>query len=224
VPATRPGKAGGRRDANRKRRISQLIDSAVALFLERGITAVTIDAIVERAGVAKGSFYHYFGDKDELVAVMMAPVRDGFRAAMARCADRLARTESPDELPAAYLELAAGIARVIVQHPGLVRLYLQESRSPAVGARRPLRELADELTEGAIALSTVARDYGLLSDSDPRLGALTVIGAGEQILWAYLNGADLGPPAAIPRTLIAIILDGVRQRGLSTKNRSTSSA
>jgi hypothetical protein len=93
-----------------------------------------------------------------------------------------------------------------------------------VGARRPLRELADELTEGAIALSTVARDYGLLSDSDPRLGALTVIGAGEQILWAYLNGADLGPPAAIPRTLIAIILDGVRQRGLSTKNRSTSSA
>jgi hypothetical protein len=87
--------------------------------------------------------------------------------------------------------------------------YLQECRSPPSGARRPVRVLADEIAERGIRLSTIARDFGLLRDSDPRIGALTVIGAVERLTFGFLAGEDVGRPEAIPRTLISVILDGV---------------
>jgi len=211
-PLSRPGKPGGKRAENRIHRVVQLSDAALDLFLEQGIANVTIDAIVDRAGVAKGSFYRYFADKTALVAQLLAPLAAVFRAAMSRCADALRETPSPGELAREYLRLAAALSTVAIDHPGVVRLYLQESRQPAVGARRPLRELADELRDGAIELTTIARNHELLRDTDPRIGALTVVGAAEQLLFAYLNGVDLGDPSRIPSTLISNILDGVRQR------------
>jgi TetR/AcrR family transcriptional repressor of nem operon len=44
----------------------KLLSAAKALFLSRGYAATTVDAICERAGLSKGSFYHFFGSKDEL--------------------------------------------------------------------------------------------------------------------------------------------------------------
>lgn len=212
VPSERPGQVGGKRDQNRRRRIKQICDGALPLMLEHGIETVTVDQIVAGAKVAKGSFYRYFRDKTELVETMFAPLAEAFRAAVANCEQKLAATTDPETLPAIYLQLAIDLSVPLATQQDLVRLYLQENRGPAVGARAPVRALADEITEGGILLSAFARDHQLLADSDPRIGALTVIGAVERILFGFLSGDDLGSPADIPRTLIALILDGVRFR------------
>src|SRR5690349_21242717 len=70
----RPGQPGGRRDTNRKERTKAIGDAALALFLERGIEAVTIEDITTRAGVAKGSFYRYFDDKHALTEALFQPL------------------------------------------------------------------------------------------------------------------------------------------------------
>lgn len=44
----------------------RLLEAAYQLFLEQGFESVSIQEIVERAGVAKGTFYLYFRDKDDL--------------------------------------------------------------------------------------------------------------------------------------------------------------
>lgn len=44
----------------------QILDAAYELFMERGNTDISISEITERAGVAKGTFYLYFQDKDDL--------------------------------------------------------------------------------------------------------------------------------------------------------------
>src|SRR5476649_1960731 len=44
----------------------RLMDSANALIWEHSYGAVTIDAICERAGVKKGSFYYFFSSKSDL--------------------------------------------------------------------------------------------------------------------------------------------------------------
>jgi AcrR family transcriptional regulator len=212
LPELRPGKKGGKRDENRRRRIRQICDAALPLLLEQGVAAVTIDQIVAGAGIAKGSFYRYFKDKAELVETLFEPLATGMRAAFDACAEALDEDVEPTELPAIYLRLAAQLATFIGDRPDLLRLYLQENRSPAVGARAPIRHLADEIAERGVALSAKARDFGLLDDSDPRIGALTVIGATERLLFAFLQGDELGPPADVPRVLIQMILDGVRRR------------
>lgn len=212
VPEQRPGKLGGKRDENRRRRIAQLCDAAVPLFLADGVAAVTIDQIVGAAGVGKGSFYRYFKDKTELVETLFAPLSSGARAAIDACQSALHAATDPAELPAIYLRMAGQLATLMGDRPELLRLYLQENRSPAVGARAPIRELADDIARRGIELSEHARRFGLLDDSDPRVGALTVIGAVERLLFGFFSGEDVGPPAEAPATLIRIMLDGVRRR------------
>ena len=44
----------------------KLLDSAFSLFTEKGFKNTTIQEIVDKAGVAKGTFYLYFKDKYEV--------------------------------------------------------------------------------------------------------------------------------------------------------------
>lgn len=50
----------------------RIVDSAYQLFLEQGFDQVSIQEIATRAGVAKGTFYLYFRDKDHLRECVIA--------------------------------------------------------------------------------------------------------------------------------------------------------
>lgn len=48
--------------------------TAKQLFLERGFENVSVDTIVEKAGVAKGSFYVHFESKNALITSLIADI------------------------------------------------------------------------------------------------------------------------------------------------------
>jgi AcrR family transcriptional regulator len=49
----------------------RILDSAYELFSRRGIRAVGIDEVIERAAVAKATLYRHFKSKDELVLAFL---------------------------------------------------------------------------------------------------------------------------------------------------------
>jgi AcrR family transcriptional regulator len=49
----------------------RILDSAYELFSRRGIRAVGIEELINRAGVAKATFYHHFSSKDDLVLAFL---------------------------------------------------------------------------------------------------------------------------------------------------------
>ncbi|AOJ05694.1 MULTISPECIES: TetR/AcrR family transcriptional regulator [Burkholderia] len=51
-------------------RLEELMAAAEKLLLVQGVEATTINEIVELAEVAKGTFYHYFASKNELLEAM----------------------------------------------------------------------------------------------------------------------------------------------------------
>ncbi|RKM58057.1 TetR/AcrR family transcriptional regulator [Butyrivibrio sp. X503] len=53
----------GKADQNKKVKMENLLNNAFDLFTSKGITKTSISDIVEKAGVAKGTFYLYFKDK-----------------------------------------------------------------------------------------------------------------------------------------------------------------
>lgn len=61
------GRTWERRPAERR---GELLDAAEHLFAGRGVADVTVADIAAAAGVSKGSFYGYFGSKEELVAAL----------------------------------------------------------------------------------------------------------------------------------------------------------
>ncbi|HEY1971058.1 MAG TPA: TetR/AcrR family transcriptional regulator [Pseudonocardia sp.] len=49
----------------------KLLDTASALFYQRGIAATGVDTVVAQAGVSKPTLYAHFGSKSELVAAVL---------------------------------------------------------------------------------------------------------------------------------------------------------
>jgi AcrR family transcriptional regulator len=211
VPTVRPGKEGGARAENRRARTDALCRAGLELFLERGIEPTTVEDITRVAGVAKGSFYRYFPDKVGLVDALFAPVAERMAAAMSRCQEALSHARAADELNAAYGMLAIELTSILLESEGEVRLYLQECRGPAEGARVPIRRLADQIASGAIALTETARHRGLLRDLPAQITAVAVIGAVEGMLVQRFQGRDLGDPGAATAALISMVLEGIRR-------------
>ena len=208
VPKQRPGQPGGRRDEARRERVQALCTSAVRLFLERGIDGVRVEDITAAASVAKGAFYYYFDDLEELTTALFHPVGEATEVAFRRCRDGLA--EPTADLTAVYQRLAMDLGMVLVQHLDVVRLYLQERRGPDRGARRPVRAWARRLEAGALWLTEEARKYRVMRDLPTRVVAHAVLGAAEQVMVAAMAGENIGDPASAVRHLISLVLDGTR--------------
>jgi AcrR family transcriptional regulator len=56
----------GKAEANKKLKMESLLNTAFELFTSQGINKTSISDIVEKAGVAKGTFYLYFKDKYDI--------------------------------------------------------------------------------------------------------------------------------------------------------------
>jgi AcrR family transcriptional regulator len=103
---------------------SRLTQVAQELVNERGFDALRIDEVVQRAGVAKGTFFAHFTDKDELMDLLIGERIDAqldrmTAATPPRTADQLARRLMP------LLELMASercVFDVILRRSGAAAL------------------------------------------------------------------------------------------------------
>ena len=59
-------------ELNKKQKRDSLLESAFALFTSKGIHKTSISDIVEKSGVAKGTFYLYFKDKYDIRNLLIA--------------------------------------------------------------------------------------------------------------------------------------------------------
>ncbi|MEO8572095.1 MAG: TetR/AcrR family transcriptional regulator [Chloroflexota bacterium] len=65
------------RQTRREIRRKELVEAAAAVFLDKGVSATSVDDIVRGAGVAKGTFYLYFGTKDDVVNAVAERMVEG---------------------------------------------------------------------------------------------------------------------------------------------------
>jgi len=210
-PVERPGAFGGKRDINRRKRVQDLIDAGLLLFLERGIEAVTIDEVAREAGMAKGNFYRYFRDKADLVEAVIEPVAGTTREAVQACDDQLRQADSRDEAVSAYVELGNRLVGALAMDPDAMCLYLQERRAPATTARQAIADLATDLDRRAMTLSQVAVDRQLVAVSDPRVSAVAVLGAVEALALASVRNQIQMDPVKTTKSLISIVLEGLQK-------------
>ncbi|MFF5209463.1 TetR/AcrR family transcriptional regulator [Streptosporangium sp. NPDC000396] len=65
------GETAKKGDGRRAETRLKLFTAAVEVIAEQGYTAATVDAIAERAGVAKGTVFYNFGSKEALFAALL---------------------------------------------------------------------------------------------------------------------------------------------------------
>jgi AcrR family transcriptional regulator len=69
-------------------RRNELIDTAEALFIEKGYDNTTVEEIVKKTEVAKGTFYHYFKSKNEILDAMLNRYTEEINESMSNIASK----------------------------------------------------------------------------------------------------------------------------------------
>lgn len=75
--------AEGLRARKRRQTRERIVAAALALFLEHGYEATTIDAIADAADIARRTFFHYFDGKEAIIAALHGDAEEAFRRALA---------------------------------------------------------------------------------------------------------------------------------------------
>lgn len=172
----------------------RILRAADELFYQRGFAVVGVDAVIERAGVAKMSLYHHFGSKDELVAEVMRVRDERWFAKLKADVDRAARP-GVSRLMALFEVLAAWHAEPDFAGCAFLNIAT-ELRDPAHPARQVALGHHHRLRS---YLSELARDEGV-TKADELGEALSMLVAGCTI-WATLerepaDGRERGRAAA----------------------------
>lgn len=117
-------KPGRRSESVASETRQRLVETARALFAERGFEAVSLRTIAERSGLSHGLLRHHFGSKEELWLAVVLQIDAEFVDALAS----LERVDRP-EADARSLGRAFVVALTEVQArtPDAVRLVLHES-------------------------------------------------------------------------------------------------
>lgn len=63
-------------------RKNEILDTANALFFTRSYEDVSIQEIIDAVGIAKGTFYHYFRSKEELLDALVSRMSEGILKAV----------------------------------------------------------------------------------------------------------------------------------------------
>jgi AcrR family transcriptional regulator len=181
-----------------------LVEAAHDLFMERDFDRVSIEEILARSGVSRGTLYHHFPSKLDLFeAVYVASEQ----RALARIGAALSTESSPAE---ALLAAAKAYLRLCESDEELRRIGLTQSRA-VLGWER-WRELAGELGIGVVrALVTAAIEAGELPRRDPETTAIVLLGALIEAAMLVVVAADRTAARERSEEVIVDLLAGIRR-------------
>jgi TetR/AcrR family fatty acid metabolism transcriptional regulator len=91
-PSGGPGSSRGGRAARGSEKYQRILDAAIEVIAESGYFRARVTDIAARAGVADGTIYLYFQNKEQ---VLMAAIESAFAAFLKRAREELSHTQGP---------------------------------------------------------------------------------------------------------------------------------
>lgn len=142
-----------------------IVDAALALVADRGVTATSVDDIAAAAGVAKGSVFYNFGTKEALFEAIIAEGVDRLTHALRGAADGLTGR-------AAIEALVGELLAQVRAHPDFAKLAVAEAFRTGRTWQDSIRQLREDAM-GTFA-DVVARAW---PERDASLTAAALFGA-----------------------------------------------
>ncbi|HVV21963.1 MAG TPA: TetR/AcrR family transcriptional regulator [Pseudonocardiaceae bacterium] len=135
----------------------QLVDAGLRMAERTGLTGLSVNAIVEAAGVAKGTFFHHFGDRSRFLVAIHEQFHDRLFADI---------TAAVAGMPVGRDRLLAAADAYLdgcLHHRGIRALLLEARAEPAIGDAIAARN------EQAVAVTTP--DFAAIGWEHPAEGA-----------------------------------------------------
>jgi AcrR family transcriptional regulator len=139
-----------------------ILAAAEEVFAEQGLAGARMEQVAARAGVAVGTLYNHFRDRDALLAAVRRSRRE---ALLARVDDALARTRGEPVEPR-LRAFAAAVLEHGREHGRFLAALVQAGEGPARGTR-PGESLVAALVSRAEGVLAEARRRGEVRPGGP---------------------------------------------------------
>src|SRR4029453_7938536 len=120
---------------------AQIVEAGAMLLAERPPEALTVDTVVEAAGVAKGTFYYHFQSIEERASAVGDKLRESFDEILTP-----ARLGMPDPIARISFAFTEFLAKAIAD-PVWARLVVQGAQAPTGFGRGVRANLKADLTK-----------------------------------------------------------------------------
>jgi TetR/AcrR family fatty acid metabolism transcriptional regulator len=215
------------RSPDRERRRQAILQAARQVFARKGYEPATLEAVAREAGLAKGTLYLYFRNKEDLYFHTVLHLLESLQASIQ------AQTEGPAGALEKLRALAVGQFDFFVRHRDTLQLFAPFS-NPSL-ARLHKRLIAPMMEKWAAHAQRVTalveegqRTGALRRDLESRHIALAFIGMANQSAQALVrfgpaakpgvlaSGPRVAEPQETPErmadTLMRILVEGVMHR------------
>ena len=189
----------------REVRREQIIDAAKAVFAAKGYHDASIDDVIARAEIARGTFYLYFDGKSDVFETVLEEALNDLRS-LVRPID-VSRGAPPPERQ--LREIVRGILEHALRDRDFTRLLLSLWMNPDADAAPSVLAFHALVTDLIAASLEKGVQKGLVRRCDPALAAPAALGAARGLL-AHLLLADPAPSLdAAADALIAFAMRGI---------------
>jgi AcrR family transcriptional regulator len=137
---------------------AQIVEAGAMLLAERPPEALTVDTVVEAAGVAKGTFYYHFQSIEELAAAVGDQLGQSFDEILTP-----ARLGMRDPIARLSFACTQFLAKAIA-NPVWARLVVQSAQAPTGFGRSVRANLKADLTKAMAERRLIVKDVELAAD------------------------------------------------------------
>ena len=174
-----------------RRKQNRILSAATTEFARAGYSGASINTIVEKLGISKGSIFNYFTDKHGLFMFVFGKALDQVKAYLRRVRDESA---DDDLFTRVEKSLLAGVD-FVRSHPRIYRIYVRLLYDGDLPNRTALvKEIRLLSIEYLTEFLTVAKDRGeIRPDIDIKAAAFLLEAVLERFLQAFgLQHLDAG--------------------------------
>lgn len=192
-------------EAQREQRRGEILDAAKAVFAERGYHAASINKIIERADIARGTFYLYFTSKETVFDAILDEALLGLTS-------RILPVQIGPGAPSPRAQLEENLTRVlafVLADRPLIHLLLEHGLAPGSEGAARVDAFFEHVRVLIEASLTHGVDMGLVRPCRIDLAAAAVLGAVRGVIQRLVSGGAEPDPEAVAGELIAFALGAV---------------
>jgi AcrR family transcriptional regulator len=189
---------------SRDSRRTQLLEVSLDLFAARGFHDTSIDHIIQKASVARGTFYLHFRSKREIfdrlldhlferVAASVSPIRIG----------------PPEAMAAEVRANIAALCTALQENLSMGRVLLEQAVGLDEVGQQQLRDFYARVLDRIERAVGVGQQLGIVRRGEPALIAICLLGLVKESLYQQIIGTRSFPTELVVAEIFACMQQGV---------------
>jgi AcrR family transcriptional regulator len=206
-----------RHAAKREERRQQILICARDAFAEHGYQAVTVDDVVARAKIARGTFYLYFDDKRAVLDALV----DDFLGRIGGCIVGIDIAHTGDSPREQLRQNVERITRLALSDPAMVKVALRDATGldPAFDAK--IRSFYDALRTLLGESLEEGQQNGIVREGDRAVMVSIGLGGLKELVLDAVTGELPRTPGQLVDELMRFLDQGLLVPDRANRVRST---